>query len=460
MCNLLLSSLFLLAFVALPAKANLDQELQGAFSSMINVTPGGSYQTQRRGVITGGSIVTRNQIMNPNLISFVPPGVKAGCNGIDLFGGSFSFINSEQFTQLLRSIAQAAVGYAFQLAIEGMCPTCAQVMSKLQKDIGTINSLMRNSCESAKFLVNASGLGPGVRAWTENQKKDSANLDTSQGFISDFFGASENNTDSPAKPILQSGNTTLINQITGNVVYQALNDSNAASWFANGDQQMLETLMSLTGTVIINPKADNSDTKFDFRPNILKVKDIVEGGSVKIYKCESDQCLLPDPVGDTQTIALTGLRSRARTMVWGTGPDATGTGGVVRKMASKNGGDNFTANEQQFIQASSPGVYGLLRGVASETQSANLIADQLVDVVTTELANQIVDDMFDTVNKAIKSTGKPLDSQMTQVMSDVRAQINESRRVNGESIQGINTLVQLQKTIRDDLRLSMNNKSH
>ncbi|MEQ1916713.1 MAG: conjugal transfer protein TraH, partial [Gallionella sp.] len=261
-----------LLFVALPAKADLNQELQGAFSSMINVTPGGEYLTQRRGVITGGSITARNNIMNPNLISFVPPGVKAGCNGIDLFGGSFSFINSAQFTQLMRSIAQAAIGYAFSLAIEGMCPTCAQVIAKLQKDVGTINSLMRNSCESAKFLVNASGLGPGIRAWSEGQKKEASSLDTSQGFLDDYFAASEINTEAPAKRILQSGNTDVINQITGNVVYQSLKDSNAAAWFANGDEQLVETLMSLTGTVIVRPKTDNSDIQFDFRPNWLKVR--------------------------------------------------------------------------------------------------------------------------------------------------------------------------------------------
>lgn len=129
-------------------------------------------------------------------------------------------------------------------------------------------------------------------------------------------------------------------------------------------------------------------------------------------------------------------------------------------MLSKNIGGDFTASEKQFIQASRPGVYGLLRGLASEIQSANLVADQLVDVVATEMTNQIVDEMFDSVSAAVKSTGKPLDTQMEKVMGDVRAQINEARRVNGESIQGINTLVQLQKTIRDDLRLSMNNKSH
>ena len=63
-----------------PANANLDNEIKGMFTDMINVTPGGSYETQRRGVITGGEIALRNKVVHPNLISFVPPSARGGCN--------------------------------------------------------------------------------------------------------------------------------------------------------------------------------------------------------------------------------------------------------------------------------------------------------------------------------------------------------------------------------------------
>lgn len=53
--NRLIFLMCLLPFTVSPASANLDNELKGMFTDMINVTPGGSYQTQRRGVITGGA---------------------------------------------------------------------------------------------------------------------------------------------------------------------------------------------------------------------------------------------------------------------------------------------------------------------------------------------------------------------------------------------------------------------
>ena len=448
----LIALICLLYFIANPANANLDSELQNAFGDMVNVTPGGSYQTQRRGVITGGSITLRNSLVAPNLISFVPPNVKGGCNGIDMFGGSFSFINGAQFTQLARSVAQAAVGYAFQLAIEGMCPTCAQVISKLQSEITKINSLMRNSCEFAKGMVDATGL----KAWSDERRKEASSLNSTLGLNSDYFDSQENSTTAPAATLIANGQAS---KITGNVVFDSLSNSNSASWFANGDQQLLEALMSLTGTLIITPKSDNSDVQYDFRKNLLNVRNIIEGGTFTLYQCESSACLLPSG-GETQTITVTGMRDRASQMVWGTGSGATGTGGIVRKMVSKNSADAFTISEQQFIQASTPGVYGVLRGLASELQSANLGADRMVDIVATELTAQVVDDMYDTVNSAVRASGKPMDSQMAEVMHDRRAEINEARRVNADSVNSVNTLIQLQKTIRESLRSPMNNKVH
>ncbi len=454
---------FALVVTALPVRADLNTEMQSYFSGiMTNATPFGQYVGQRRGVITGGSVVIRNSVMNPNLISFVPPGIKAGCNGIDLFGGSFSYINSAQFTQLLRSIAQAAVGYAFQLAIEGMCPTCAQVMAKLQKDIAQINSLMRDSCETGKRFVEASGLGTTIRGWADERNKEAAVLNTKTGFIDDFFAATEEAAVPPTQTAVQSGNPVVINQITGNVVWQALQESDTASWYANGDQQMLETLMSLTGTVIANPNAANTDIKYDFRPNLIKVRDFIEGGDVEIYKCESEACLLPNGAGDRQTITLTGLRSRARLLLFGSGNPRLGFGGIVDKLYAKgnNAENNMTQDEINFIRGMIPGVYGLMRSLATERISVGFYADQVMDVVTTEMAHKIIDDMFDSITKAVLSTGKPMDTQVMAMMKTVREQINESRRVNGENIQGITSALMMHRTMRDSLRQSINDKAH
>jgi len=99
-------------------------------------------------------VVARNRIMNESLWHLVPPSVKAGCGGIDLFGGSFSFISMEQFQNLLRAIASNAAGYAFEIALQTMCKDCMEVMETLQKKLLALNQGFANSCQLAKGIVN------------------------------------------------------------------------------------------------------------------------------------------------------------------------------------------------------------------------------------------------------------------------------------------------------------------
>ena len=59
---------------------------------------------------------------NYPLVNARLPSLRAGCGGIDLFGGAFSFINKQQFVALLQNIGSNAVGYAFKLALQSISP--------------------------------------------------------------------------------------------------------------------------------------------------------------------------------------------------------------------------------------------------------------------------------------------------------------------------------------------------
>lgn len=95
----------------------LQSEMDKLFGQMSNTTPPGVYESQRRGVLAGGRVTGKAKIFDENIVAFAPPSWKAGCGGVDLFGGSLSFINADQIVQLLRSVAANAKGYAFQLAL-------------------------------------------------------------------------------------------------------------------------------------------------------------------------------------------------------------------------------------------------------------------------------------------------------------------------------------------------------
>ena len=113
----------------------LKSEMDALFNEMSNVTQPGVFETQRRGVLAGGRYTTKTRIFNENLVSFTPPSWKAGCGGVDLFGGSLSFVNAEQIVTLLRSVAANAKGYAFQLALDNVFPDGAKWIENFQKKI-------------------------------------------------------------------------------------------------------------------------------------------------------------------------------------------------------------------------------------------------------------------------------------------------------------------------------------
>lgn len=137
------------------AQANgLSKEMDGLFGEMTHYTKPNLLASQNRGVFTGGRFTAKNRIAQENLMSLTPPSWKAGCGGIDMFNGSFSFIKYEQIVQLFRSIGANAKGYTFQLALDNVFPDGVKWMESLQRKIQLMNQHLGNSCQLAQGVVN------------------------------------------------------------------------------------------------------------------------------------------------------------------------------------------------------------------------------------------------------------------------------------------------------------------
>ena len=140
------------------ARADVAGAMDGYFNDMgaaANVTGPSAFQGQSAGYYSAGNIWTRFPQKNVNLANLQLPSVKAGCGGIDLFAGSFSFINSAQLIALLKSIANNAVGFAFKLAIDTVCPECSKVMEEMKQAAQLMNNQSINSCQMAAGLVGS-----------------------------------------------------------------------------------------------------------------------------------------------------------------------------------------------------------------------------------------------------------------------------------------------------------------
>ncbi|AMK79284.1 MULTISPECIES: conjugal transfer protein TraH [Methylomonas] len=421
--------LLLLIETSVPAYADLQQEMDGMFGTMTNFTAPTAHLGQRRGVITGGSLVARNGITNTNLVSFVPPSFSAGCGGIDLFGGSFSFINFNQFVQLLRNVAGNAAGYAFQLAVGAMCPWCASVMTDLQKKIQEMNQMFSNSCRLSQGLVNDT-----VKAFDLQSKVNLSNASFTQG-ISDVFSSWTNTSTlgDPVQQVKQNAPNDMTQKIQGNLVWRALVNQNAGAWFRFGGNDLLQAAMSISGTVIVDAPQAAADGKGENNaisapPPILRIKDLMYGNdagnsyqTVNLYVCSdgtgADQCLKPI----VRNVNLVGLKQRVMEMLLGS---ANNGNGLIYKFATNSG--QITAAEQAFMQTVPDAIGGMIHNLAREDAGiAKLWAEEAAPVIALDLAQLIVNDVLNAVQVAVQINDHAYAKLLMDSLSVARQQIQD-----------------------------------
>src|SRR6218665_204865 len=90
--------LVLAALTAVPAssRADLNSEVNDMFNQLGaigNYTAPGAFRGQAYNTYTGGSLMMRSPNKVYQLAAVQFPSAKAGCGGIDAFGGSFSHIS-------------------------------------------------------------------------------------------------------------------------------------------------------------------------------------------------------------------------------------------------------------------------------------------------------------------------------------------------------------------------------
>lgn len=304
-----------------PGFADLNGELDNMLGVNVQVNSGGRISTARRGGFYGGSVYVRGKVMNVSVLNFTPPSFAAGCGGVDLFGGSFSMINAEQFVSLLRSIAQNAAGYAFHLALKNICEQCSTIISSLQRAVQEMNQFTGNSCQLAKGIVNS-----GVQALELSDVKGMQGQTIQEGW-NDAFDAFWGDLSSSISSLTAEGpggSSTYEDRYEVNVVWKAMEDHSMSGWFSAGDRSLMEALMTLTGTVVLSGPVDDADGQpsRNVTPAVagggMTVRDIIYGNpSVRVLRCRDvEKCLNMNQ----RTIDLKGLERLLEEDIIGTGP--------------------------------------------------------------------------------------------------------------------------------------------
>ena len=280
-----------------PAFASVDGEMRNFMDDMgvqANVTGPTAYQGQSAGYYSLGSVWSRFPQKNVQPFNLQLPNARAGCGGIDLFAGSFSFINTAELVAMLKATANNAVGFAFKLAIDTISPEIGKVMDELAQKVQQMNQMNTNSCELAQGLVG--GLWPKTDTASSIVCEAIAN---SQGRVADWARARQdcNNGGNRASHMASNTDNSMREQagMKANYTWVALKKK-----YSGFDPQFREFLMTMVGTVIYTPPAsDGGQPHYQFiggagAEMITAMLDGTSAAPHKIWTCDEEvDCLSP-----------------------------------------------------------------------------------------------------------------------------------------------------------------------
>ncbi len=283
--------------MANPISADITSDMADFFDTIgyTNLTNPSAYQSQAAGHYTAGSLYTRSPSKHYQLLSVNLPSARAGCGGIDLWGGAFSYINESQLVAMLRNIGQNAVGFAFNLALSTISPKTEELVNKMQAYANEINAMNINSCETAASLVG--GLWPKT---DEAQKQVCQSIGTSQGIFSDWAAARQGcGAEGQRTATLQAGKSGPFKELVfdqGNVAWRALKKND----WTRTDTELAELIMNITGTLVLRRSGgDDAPLVPQFVPPVIDESGLnafMWGGQIRGLRCsdgtEEDQCLV------------------------------------------------------------------------------------------------------------------------------------------------------------------------
>ncbi|RWR30429.1 hypothetical protein D2T29_12205 [Sinirhodobacter populi] len=447
-----MATMFLAALVTVttvsPSRADLQNELSNMLGVNVQVNNPTSVETSRRAGFFGGSVYVRGRVMSVNVLNFTPPSFSAGCGGIDMFGGSFTMINKEQFVALLRSVAQNAAGYAFHLALKNICEQCSTILANLQRVIQEMNAFTGNSCQLAKGIVNT-----GLDALEMSDVKGKQETAMTAGFADAFdaFWGSINSAVSSLTATNADG-TTNYDKFRVNVVWEGLRENGVSGWFTYGDKSLMEALMTLTGTIILDGPAN--DTSGNASQNIqrvisgggLSIRDILEGNeSAKVLQCnDSEKCLTTG----YQTVEVVGIKRTISNALVGLGPGDPSS--ILYRLINGTG-----TSDDSDAMIGRLGTYGtmlleLARNAPKGDTSAYTFFNEVKDIIAYEVVALFVQDAVSAVNQAISSkdyaTAYAEDWRRTD-FANTMLRVSQELQTYSEKIpdrtQAISTFIQL-----------------
>lgn len=408
--------------------ASISNDMQKVFNDLsfrATMTDAGVYKSQSVGIVTGGSLSLRTMnSFNPPLWSVKPPHIKAGCGGIDIFFGAFQYIDPQEFVDMLKNIGASAVGYAFKLGLEAVCPTCNQVLADLANFANQLASMGQNSCQAGAMLSNMI-LGDAV-ASAQKSREDCVSQKRQQGLSEPEIRKACNNflenIANEARDFTQKLRSNTLDRLPamtlpGSVVETAL------SPLAGMDEETKTVIRSITGDIVLiaDPNANSdggSALKHQWYEPTIKLADLMYGNpdaeflvySPDIYKMSQEK----------KGYLNQGFKVKIYNL-------------LNQIAAEIKSGTPLTAQEKQFIEICPFPVLSLLRNVSQvpnmEKATIEVISDSIAVMYAYTLANYYIGHVLANLSNQPHVDMKTALEQFSRIKNEMREELLKEMQV-------------------------------
>jgi len=397
--------------------ANVANDMQSFFNQSgyaSNVTNPDVWKNQAAGHIGGGSLYARNAVRTYQLIRLDLPSFRAGCGGIDLYTGAFSFISAEKLVEMGKQIMTNGGAYAVDLMLATTVPELLERKNYLQDLMTKVNTSNINTCSASKALIG--GIWPKT---AESQKKICHDLKAGgdDGSVTDYAKAKQDceNLDDfnqTMKKAQKDDNYKKQVLMSKNLVWDAIKRQPLLS----KDRELANFIMNLTGTIIFDDKGNPSIVPSIADSHQLIKAFIGDGASnveINIQKCaENDEKCLSVSAGTISITKENSLSARIENLI-------QSISNKLKAHSEKGEESPWTVEEQRFVSMSSipvmkaVTVMGQLRyGLTSSDlmEYSSLIAQdifqqylsELLSGVKASIANsQIQEDLLKDIEKRV-----------------------------------------------------------
>lgn len=235
---------------------------------------------------------------------------------------------------------------------------------------------------------------------------------------------------SPTKELYERDPESLT-EIRGNIMWHQLRENSVQYWFTNGDTELMETIMSLTGTVIVQdpepdprqPAGSNDVTQSIVTlPQKVKLSDFIDGGVIDIYSCAGDTADCMNAGNSSKSINVIGVKQQIWDLLLG--KDNLPGQGIIGKFARNSG--ELTPSERAFMSNMPVALGTIVRNLSVLSEpSSRMFVHEAAGSISLVMSHYLVEEMFRAAQAALANSKSSYKAQTIEAIRSSQAAIRQ-----------------------------------